>query len=73
MPLNWGFWVKVINKEERKMIRATFMSGRWLGININSIEDDFSEIKVFADEGTPVLILDDESDVDFEIEMVELE
>lgn len=55
------------------MIRATYMSLKWLSTEIASVEDDAENIQVFVEEGTPVLLLDDfdqAEELDIEIEMV---
>lgn len=36
------------------------MSTSWIGVEIDSIESDAENISVFVEEGTPVLLLDDE-------------
>ncbi len=41
------------------MIRAVFMSGRWLGVLIPSAEADEENTTLFADEGNPVLLVED--------------
>ncbi|WP_185964284.1 hypothetical protein [Aliikangiella marina] len=53
------------------MIRLTYMSQKWIGTEIVSFDCDKENIDIFLDEGTPVLIVEDESDLpinlDYEI------
>lgn len=41
------------------------MSGKYYGIEIDSIEDDLENIECFVNEGTPVIITGDLSDLEF--------
>jgi len=45
MPLNWGFWVKVINKEERKMDIGTVIIIQLAFIGIMVVIGIFLKIK----------------------------
>lgn len=58
------------------MIRVVQLSGKYYGKKIFSIEDDLENIEIFVNEGTPVILVDDISDLENldifeEIEMVE--
>lgn len=58
------------------MIRVVQLSGKYYGKKIFSIEDDLENIEIFVKEGTPVILVDDISDLENldifeEIEMVE--
>jgi hypothetical protein len=46
------------------MIRITFMSGKYYGIKIRSIQSDSENINTFVDEGTPVILVDELESLD---------
>jgi hypothetical protein len=46
------------------MIRITKMSGKIYGKRISSIEDDAENIEIFANEGTPVIIVNSLDDLE---------
>ena len=55
------------------MIRAAYMSGKWMGVEIESAWADSGNIQTLASEGTPVLIVDsmeDFEDFNIDVEMV---
>jgi len=41
------------------MILANFISERWIGTEIDDIEDELESLQLFADQGTPSMILED--------------
>jgi hypothetical protein len=44
--------------EVMEMIRLTFMSGKWRGTKINTVEKDAENIEAFVDNDEPCLIID---------------
>ena len=55
------------------MIRAVFMSGRWLGVEIDSVDEDKEIIEAFLSTGKVVILAHSEEeleDLGINVEMV---
>lgn len=41
------------------MFRFAFMSGKFIGKEIDSVGDDLEDMTILTEEGTPILLVDD--------------